>query len=212
MPDPFCGCATTLEAAERLGRRRIGIDIAVHAIKSVAQLPLQERCGLEPGKDFTVEGVPRTLEGAQDLWERDSHRFQKWAVEQVEGFCTSKRSADGGMDGRICFELADMKVLQSVVVERKGGKHATVQVLRALRGVLDSEDAMMAGLITMNPLGKMRERNFRKFMVEAGDLVVHGRPCARMQLLSVPDILEGKQFDMPNIAGRHELQPSLLAG
>lgn len=208
--DPFCGCATTLEAAERLDRRWIGIDIAIHAIKRVAQVRLQERCGLEPGKDFTVEGVPRTLEGAQDLWERDSHQFQKWAVEQVEGFCTSKRSADGGIDGRIYFELADLKELQSMVVEVKGGKHVTIQALRALRGVLDSEDAMMAGLITMNPLGKIQERNFRKFMAEAGDLVVHGRPYARMQLLSVPDILEGNQFDMPNIAGRHELQPSLI--
>ncbi|MCS1410341.1 MAG: Modification methylase BamHI [Verrucomicrobia subdivision 3 bacterium] len=31
--DPFCGCATTLEAAHSLKRRRIGSDIAIHAIK-----------------------------------------------------------------------------------------------------------------------------------------------------------------------------------
>lgn len=43
------------------------------------------------------------------------------------------------------------------------------------------------------------------------DLFVNGRPYARMQFLSVPDILEGKQFDMPNIAGRHELQASIKA-
>ena len=123
-----------------------------------------------------------TLEGAQDLWERDTHQFQKWAVEQVEG-----------------------------VVEVKGGEHVTIHALRALRGVLDSEDAMMAGLIIMQPLGKIQERNFKKFMAEAGDLVVNGRPYPRMQLLSVPEILNGGQFDLPNIAGRHELQPSLLS-
>ena len=170
-----------------------------------------ERCGLVEGTHFTIEGVPGTLEGAQDLWERDTHQFQKWAVEQVEGFVTEKRSADGGIDGRIYFELADMKDLQSMVVEVKGGKNVNIQALRALRGVLDSEDALMAGLIIMQPLGKVQERNFRKFMAEAGDLVVNGRPYARIKLLSVPDILEGKQFDMPNIAGRHELQPSLMA-
>ena len=104
-----------------------------------------------------------------------------------------------------------MPDLQSMVVEVKGGKHVTVQSLRALRGVLDSEDALMAGLIIMQPLGKVQERNFRKFMADAGDLVVNGRPYPRMQLLSVPEILNGDIFDMPNIAGRHELQPSLMA-
>ncbi len=44
--DPFCGCATTLEAAHTLGRRWIGIDIAIHAIKRVAQIRLQDRLGL----------------------------------------------------------------------------------------------------------------------------------------------------------------------
>ena len=33
--DPFCGCGTTIDAAERAGRRWIGIDIAVHAVKVI---------------------------------------------------------------------------------------------------------------------------------------------------------------------------------
>ena len=208
--DPFCGCATTLEAAQRLGRRWVGIDIAIHAIKKVAQMRLVDRCALEPGKDFEIEGVPRTLEGAQDLWDRDKYQFQKWAVEQVEGFCTPKRSADGGVDGRIYFELADMPNLQSMVVEVKGGKSVNVQALRALRGILDNEDALMAGLIVMEPLGKTKHRNFEQFMVQAGDLIVNGFPYPRMQMLTVPEILEGKRFSLPNVAGRHELRPRLI--
>lgn len=208
--DPFCGCATTLEAAQRLGRRWVGIDIAIHAIKRVAQMRLVERCALEPGKDFAIEGVPKTLEGAQDLWERDKYQFQKWAVEQVEGFCTPKRSADGGIDGRIYFELADMPDLQSMVVEVKGGKSVNVQALRALRGILDNEDALMAGLIIMEPLGDRQQRNFGQFMAQAGDLVVNGYPYPRMQVLTVLDILKGKRFHLPNIAGRHELRPRLI--
>ena len=208
--DPFCGCATTLEAAHRLERRWIGIDIAIHAIKRVAQVRLTERCALQEGIHFTVEGVPRTIEGAQNLWERDKYHFQKWAVEQVEGFVTQKRSADGGIDGRIYFELADMPDLQSMVVEVKGGKNVNIQALRALRGVLDNEDALMAGLIVMEPLGKIQQRNFARFMAQAGDLVVNGFPYPRMQILTVPDILDGKRFSLPNIAGRHELQPRLV--
>ena len=103
--DPFCGCATTLEAAQSLGREWIGIDIAIHAIKRVARVRLNERLGLVEGQDYEIEGVPRTVEGAQDLWERDKYHFQKWAVEQVEGFVTTKRSADGGIDGRVYFAM-----------------------------------------------------------------------------------------------------------
>ena len=209
--DPFCGCATTLEAAQRLGRRWVGIDIAIHAIKRVAQMRLMERCALKPGKDFEIEGVPQTLEGALDLWERDKYQFQKWAVEQVEGFVTQKRSSDGGVDGRIYFGLPGEDDLQSMVLEVKGGKHVSIQSLRALRGILDVGDAQMAGLIIMEPLRERQRRNFAQFMAQAGDVEFNGFPYPRMQILSVKEILEeGKRFHLPNIAGRHELQPRLV--
>ena len=101
--DPFCGCATTLEAAHKLRRRWVGIDIAIHAIKRVARIRLTDRCGLVEGADFEVRGVPRDVEGARDLWKRDKYHFQKWAVEQVDGFVTTRQTADGGIDGRLYF-------------------------------------------------------------------------------------------------------------
>ena len=88
--DPFCGCATTIEAAHKLGRNWIGVDIAIHAIKRVARVRLQERLGLVEGRDFEIDGVPRTLEGARDLWKRDKYHFQKWAVEEIDGFVTTE--------------------------------------------------------------------------------------------------------------------------
>ncbi len=117
--DPFCGCATTLEAVHKLKRCWIGIDIAIHAVKRVARVCLQDRLGLQEDRDFTIEGIPRNTEGARDLWQRDKYHFQKWAVEQVDGFVTTKRTADGGVDSRLYFDVPDNPTLQSMVIEVK---------------------------------------------------------------------------------------------
>ena len=199
--DPFCGCATTLEAAHNLERQWIGVDIAIHAIKRVARIRLEERLGLAEGKDFVIDGVPCNMEGAQDLWGRDKYDFQRWAVEQVDGFVTSKRTADGGIDGRLYFGIYGQRDLSSMAIEVKGGKHVNITHLRALRGVLESDVAEMAGLITMHPLGDVQRRNFERFAAEAGTLDVLGTSYDRIQLLTVPEILEGKKFHTPSVAG-----------
>ena len=207
--DPFCGCASTLEAAHNLERRWVGIDIAIHAIKRVASVRLTERCGLVEGQDFTVEGVPADLEGARDLWERDKYHFQKWAVEQVDGFVTTKRTADGGIDGRIYFAMPNDLDLQSMVIEVKGGRTVSIRDLRALHGVLENGEALLAGLIVLNPLGTTQARNFARFAARAGTLDVLGYEYPRLQVLTVAEILDGRAFATPSVVGRHEAQPVL---
>lgn len=208
--DPFCGCATTIEAAHALGRKWIGIDIAIHAIKRVAKVRLEDRLGLVEGEDFTIEGVPHSLEGAQDLWERDKFQFQKWAIEQVDGFVTSRKTADGGIDGRLYFTIPDERDLQSMVIEVKGGKNINVSILRDLTGVLDRDQALMAGLILMDDLGERKMRNFRTWCGDAGDLAVNGVLYPKMQILTVPEIIAGRRFNTPSVArGRAARQPVL---
>ncbi|MCY4202100.1 MAG: DNA methyltransferase [Aestuariivita sp.] len=211
--DPFCGCATTVEAAHRLGRRWIGIDIAIHAVKRVASVRLRDRLGLVEGVDFEIEGVPRNLEGARDLWERDKYHFQKWAVEQVDGFVTTKKGSDGGIDGRLYFDLPGEHNLQSMVIEVKGGANVGIGVVRDLRGVLERETAQMAGLIVMDDLGDRKTRNFAAEMARAGDLDVHGVQYARIQMLTVQDILDGARFKTPSVArGKGLAEPKLPLG
>ncbi|MBC6428805.1 MAG: site-specific DNA-methyltransferase [Cellvibrionales bacterium] len=206
--DPFCGCATTIEAAHRLSRHWIGIDIAIHAVKRVSRLRLTERLRLAAGKDYRIEGIPLTLEGAQDLWERDKYHFQKWAVEQTDGFVTGKRTADGGIDGRIYFasKLGD-KTLSSMILEVKGGKNVGIDVVRNLRAAMDREKAPMAGLILLHDLGERKLDNFRREMGAAGSLEVNGINYARIQLLTVADILDGRKFKTPGrVAGQSATQ------
>lgn len=206
--DPFCGCATTLEAAHRLGRKWIGIDIAIHAVKRVARIRLTERCGLVEGQDFEVRGVPRDVEGATDLWKRSPYQFQKWAVEQVDGFVTAKQTADGGIDGRLYFAVPDERDLQSMVIEVKGGASVNIADVRALGDVLSRDSALLAGLIVMD-VSAGKAKNFARLMAEAGDLDVLGVKYPRIQMRTVAQIVAGERFNTPSVAARSVVAPRL---
>ena len=80
--------------------------------------------------------------------------------------------------------------------------------------MLDNDQALMAGLIVLEPLGDQKARNFRNFrksMAGAGDMDVLGMKYARMQMLTVAEILEGKRFHTPGAVGRVNQQALPLA-
>ena len=96
-----------------------------------------------------------------------------------------------------------------MVIEVKGGKNVNISSLRALRGVLNGDTALMAGLIIMEPLGTVKQRNFHKFCAQAGDLTVSNAAYPRLQMLTITEIFEGKRFDTPGVVGRSLKQPLL---
>jgi site-specific DNA-methyltransferase (adenine-specific) len=198
--DPFCGCATTIEAAQRMKRHWMGIDIAIHAINRVSRDRLKNRLNLAEGQDYLIEGIPISHEGAVDLWKQDHFEFQKWAVEEVDGFMTNRKTGDGGIDGRIYFEEPNNKDLQSMVLEVKGGKSVNVNILRDLRGVLDREGERKAGLILLHKLSDRKRKNFEKEIATAGFVEIDGKSYPRMQILTIDEILDGQRFNIPGYA------------
>ena len=200
--DPFCGCGTTLEAAQRLNRQWIGVDIAIHAIKRVSAVRLSERCGLVEGQDYEISGVPRTVEGAEDLWKRDKYQFEKWAVEMVDGFVTTRKSRDEGVDGRLYFPTGEDDDLKAMKLQVKGGATVKIESLRALAGIIDEEDYPMGGFITRKTLGRMQKKNFLDFCGQKGEVEIGGQPYPRLQILSVAEIFAGKRFNTPIVRGR----------
>ncbi len=98
-----------------------------------------------------------------------------------------------------------------MAIEVKGGQEVSIRDLRALSGVLENDDALLAGLVIMEKLGDRKEQNFRRFMAEAGDMDVLCLKYPRMQMRSVPEILDGKGFDTPGAVARGTQQGVLLS-
>lgn len=190
--DPFCGCGTTVYAAQETERRWIGCDIAILSIKLVREV-LAERYRLVEGHDYSVDGIPISVEGAQELFNKDPSTFQNWFVERVGGFPMQRKSADRGIDGRIYFETRDG--LRIMMIQVKGGKHVRPTDVRDLRGVLEREEnAEMAGFLSITPATKAMMSE----AAEAGTYEYNGVNYPRIQFLTTADVLENKrEFHMP---------------
>lgn len=193
--DPFCGCGTTIYAAEKTKRQWMGCDIAILSIRLVRDI-LVERYHLVEGTHFEVDGIPVSVEQAQELFEHDPFMFQNWAVERVGGFPMHKKVADRGIDGRLYFETH--RGLCEMELSVKGGSIRPTDV-RDLRGVLEREEtAELAGFISLRePTPAMlREAG------EAGQFEYQGVSYDRIQLLTIKDILENKrEFHTPTRVG-----------
>lgn len=185
--DPFCGCGTTVEAAQRLARQWIGIDITHHAI-DVIEGRLNDRC---PSANYKVQGRPEDLDAARDLAKRDKYEFQWWAnwLIGAQNYRERKKGADGGIDGVIYFRNGPFGV-GNVVISVKGGDNIGVQMVRDLRGTIEREGAEMGILITLaRPTAPMiAEAAAAGFVRESA----HGR-LPRLQISTVEDLLNGRR-------------------
>lgn len=117
MLDPFCGCGTAIHAAQKLGRRWIGIDIT-HLAIALVEGRLRDAF---PGLAYEVIGVPQDVDGARDLAERDKHEFQKWITAKVgaQPYRSGKKGMDRGIDGYLHFRDAEQQP-QFAIVSVKG--------------------------------------------------------------------------------------------
>lgn len=190
--DPFCGCGTTIAAAQKLGRRWIGIDITHLAVNLIRHRMLD---AFGAYAVFKVIGEPVSLPDAAALAASDPYQFQWWALGLVGARpAEQKKGADKGIDGRLYFhdEGAGGKTKQ-IVFSVKAGKTGPAHV-RDLVGVLDREKAVIGGLISLQE----PTREMRKEAAAAGFYASPwGTGHARIQLLTIAELLAGKSVDYP---------------
>ncbi len=198
--DPFCGCGTTIAAAEKLGRRWIGIDIT-HLSITLQKYRLKDAFGLVEKKDYAVIGEPEDLRSAQQLAQDDRYQFQWWALSLIEarplgqtGGKQGKKGSDKGIDGVIAFIDDATGKAKQVLVQVKSGKVKSGDI-RDLRGVVDRDNGAIGVFITLEPPSK----DMLAEAVSAGYYHSPGwdKDYPKLQILTIEDLLKGAEVKMP---------------
>ncbi len=109
--DPFCGCATTLVAAERLNRRWIGIDVEPESVNQ-----LRERLRSE----LNLFGVDIHR---KDFPERTDIQMLKPPKNIKEILYQVQRWRYNGCERHIPFELKDFFDLDHITPRSRGGRN-----------------------------------------------------------------------------------------
>jgi DNA modification methylase len=194
--DPFCGCGTTIDAAEKLGRKWIGIDITQLAA-SLIKNRLRDTYGDKI--EINTIGEPTTPNEAAALADEDKYQFQWWALGLVGARpVEQKKGADHGIDGKILFR-DDPKAVkpEQIIIQVKGGKTG-VRDVRDLRGVLDREEAAIGILISLQPATGPMETEAAS--VGFYEHKTNKQKFARLQLRTVKELMEGKGIERPTSA------------
>lgn len=190
--DPFCGCGTTIAAAQKLNRKWIGIDIT-HLAIGLIKKRLTDAHGEAIKDTYETIGEPTSVDDAAALAASDPYQFQWWALSLVGARpAEQKKGKDRGIDGRIYFHDDTSGDTKSVILSVKAG-HTGPDHVRDLRGTVEREKAAIGVLITMDkPTAEMRKEaaTGEFYLSEWG-------PHPKIQLLTVADLLAGKQINRP---------------
>lgn len=190
--DPFCGCGTTIHAAQKLGRRWMGIDITPLAVNLIKRR-LSEAFGA--AADFSIVGLPQDLDGAQALFAQDPHLFQLWAVSLIpdaQPWKGGKKGADTGIDGQLYLRTGKADTHRAMI-SVKGGKHVGVSMVRDFAHVIDREKALQGIFISLTK----PTRDMETEAVKAGYAETdHGR-FRKLQIMTIESLLAGARPEMP---------------
>ena len=192
--DPFCGCGTTIHAAQNLGRQWIGIDICVNACKVIEQRLRGHFDSIWSDVEFV--GFPKTVDDAKTLAEYDKFRFERWAVALVDGMEPNQRQrgdkgGDKGIDGRGRLAIRKGRFID-LVSQAKGGSTSPGDV-QAFNGARQQAGADL-GIFTC--FNERVTYGMRDAAANAGRFM----KVPAVQIYTVEDYFEGRVPVLPKAA------------
>ena len=170
--DPFCGCGTTIHAAQKLKRQWIGIDVTYIAINLIKNR-LKDAFG--DSVQFEENGQPTDFESAKALAELPGDgkfQFQQWALSLIEARplkAGTGKGADRGVDGILRFNEYEKlnagskpaknrePISRKILVQVKGGHVERGDIAKLLGDVNNQRFAAGVFITLEKPTRPMRE-------------------------------------------------------
>lgn len=198
--DAYCGCETTIDAAQKLKLNWIGIDITYQSIAVVLKR-LEDTYGKSILEGISLNGIPKDMKSAHALANKKDDRlrkeFEKWAVlthTNNRAVINQKKGADGGIDGIAYFKVGKKDNAKIIFQVKSGGvKRSDVATLR---GDMEKNEAAMAVLITLEEPSKPMTADAKA----AGPYkhVEMGKNYERISIVTIREIIEdGKRLEIP---------------
>jgi DNA modification methylase len=190
--DPFCGCGTAIDAAQKLNRQWIGIDVT-HLSIGLIERRMKDRYGDDLA--YLVIGTPNDLASAQKLAADEPHQFQYWITQAVDGqpYQGGRKGADRGIDGYLYFTGHDRKT-EAAIISVKAGRNVGVAMVRDLKGVIEREKSPIGIFIcAVNPTREMEREAAAAGVYEAAD----GRTYPRLQIFTLAEYFQGLRPKVP---------------
>lgn len=199
VADFFCGCGTTIAAAQKLNRKWLGADISHLAIRLIKKR-LVDTYGMGIEHNIKMHGLPRDVASARELAQNISGGrigFQDWVIEvMLNGVVNEKKVADGGYDGYLTFYFNNKK--QFALIETKSGK-LTVKNMREFVRVIQNQNAAVGVFVCF-------EENVTREMIkearDAGHIRIDGIEFSidKIQIITVEELFTNKKPQLPGSA------------
>ncbi|MBI5477051.1 MAG: restriction endonuclease [Ignavibacteriales bacterium] len=195
MLDAFCGCGTTIDAAEGLHRKWIGIDIspiAVSLIKRRLQSTFKKSLS-----EFEIRGIPVDEQSAIKLAKENPFAFQDWWITEFEAFSSTfgTKGADKGVDGIALYALDNKGTTLRAAFQVKGGENVQSKDIDALLGAMQKHKCEMGVfLCAAEPTKPMLDTT-----AKSGFVKVPGFEYPKLQIITLKDYFKNKRPKLPTV-------------